>query len=374
LRALLRLQPAVSYSPAEYRLAVQPAPATGQEFASDFEIYLQQAWIPSLITNARNAGEIVRNRLHMPLPEILLPQIEDRFSLADLRRSRADVVYGHSPTNVSHLPLICHTGPIYEEELRRRGATEEEIAREKTIKLRTVQRSELVTLNSEAGADTLRALDPASAKKIRSIPFFLPHLQAISLEMFQQKWHNMQKIHVLFVGREANRKGLPAALTAFQAANALYPHKLELCVVTNFADGPVPIPAMPNLRLVGQLGRDEVGDLMRQSHMLLMPSTFETYGWVYLEAMAAGAIAMACDAPAQQEIVDGGRAGILVQPTGSAVTEALLKLLAQPEDEMRNLAERGWQRIRDAYLPAIVAEGMKQLGVEAKERFEAKQG
>jgi glycosyltransferase involved in cell wall biosynthesis len=129
---------------------------------------------------------------------------------------------------------------------------------------------------------------------------------------------------------------------------------------------------MPNLKLVGQLGRDEVSDLMRQSHLLLMPSTFETYGWVYLEAMAAGAIAMACDAPAQQEIVAGGRAGIVVQPTDSAVTGALLKLLAQSEDEMRQLAERGWQRIHDVYLPGVVAEGMKQLGVEAKERFKAK--
>jgi glycosyltransferase involved in cell wall biosynthesis len=342
------------------------------EFASDFEIYLQQVWIPSLITNARNAAEIVRNRLKVPLPAIMLPQIEDRFSLADLRRSRADVVYGHSPTNVCHLPLICHTGPIYEEELRRRGVPETEIAREKATKLRTVHRSELVTLNSEAGADTLRALDPASAGKIRSIPFFLPHLQAISREMFQEKWHNMQKIRMLFVGREANRKGLPAVLTAFQAANALYPDKLALCIVTSFADGPVTIPEMPNLKLVGQLGRDEVSDLMRQSHLLLMPSTFETYGWVYLEAMAAGAIAMACDAPAQQEIVAGGRAGIVVQPTDSAVTGALLKLLAQSEDEMRQLAERGCQRIHDVYLPGVVAEGMKQLGVEAKERFKAK--
>ncbi|MDR3735916.1 MAG: hypothetical protein P4L10_10325 [Acidobacteriaceae bacterium] len=74
----------------------------------------------------------------------------------------------------------------------------------------------------------------------------------------------MQKVSMLFVGWEENRKGLPAVLAAFQAANTIYPDKLELFVVTNFADGPVSIPAMPNLKVVGQLGRDEVSDLTCQ--------------------------------------------------------------------------------------------------------------
>jgi len=341
------------------------------EFTDGLEIYLQQAILPSLITNIRLAAAIAHNRLGTPLPALLQPEHESRFSLRDVRRSRADVIFGHSPTNIHHLPLICHTGPIWEQAMRDRGTPEAEIAAEKAVKLRTVLRSELVTLNSEAGADSIRALDPPSTGKIRSIPFFLPHLRPASADAVEDKWRNTQKIHLLFVGREARRKGLPAVLAAFQAADTLYPGRLELRVVSTFADGPVPLPEMPNLTVTGEAGRAEVDELMRQAHILMMPSRFETYGWVYLEAMAAGAIAMACDAPTQQEILAGGTAGILTQPTDEAVTAALLKLLSAPQ-EMEALARRGWQRIREVYSPERVAERMKQLGFEAQERFRSR--
>lgn len=79
---------------------------------------------------------------------------------------------------------------------------------------------------------------------------------------------------------------------------------------------------------------------MLQSHILLMPYLFEAYGWVYLEVMAAGAIAMVCDSPIQQEILADGDAGILIRPEAEVMTFALLKLLAHSE-EMLPLAAQG---------------------------------
>jgi len=341
-----------------------------KDFTDGLEIYLQQAIIPSLITNVRLAGDVACSRLHLPVPELLLPKHEDRFSLADLRRSGADVVFGHSPTNVHHLPLICHTGPLFEQAMRDKGLSEAEIAAEKAVKLRTIRRSHLITLNSEAGAESIRALAPESSEKIRSIPFFLAHLQPVERSVVEEKYSNLQKIKLLFVGREARRKGLPAVLEAFQAANQAYPGRLELQVISSFANGPVELPNLPNIQYRPEASREEVDAAMLESHLLLMPSLFESYGWVYLEAMAAGAIAMACDAPTQQEILANGDAGILVQPNAGAMTAALLKLLAHPE-EMLPLALRGWGRVRDVYEPHHVAGRMKELGIEAKERFKA---
>jgi len=341
-----------------------------KEFTDGLEIYLQQAWLPSLLTNARIAASIAGGRLHLPVPPVLRPQIEDKFSLRDLRRSGADVVFGHSPTNVSHLPLICHTGPTFEEAMRQRGIPQAAIDAERAIKLRTIRRSQLVTLNSEAGAESLRAIAPDARDKIRSIPFFLPHLQMTTRTLVEEKFANPQTIKLIFVGREARRKGLPAVLEAFQVADQLYPGRLELQVISSFADGPVPLPKLPNLSYRPEAGRDEVAAAMRGSHILLMPSLYESYGWVYLEALAAGAIAIACDAGTQREILAEGNAGVLVRPDAGAVTDALLKLLAHPA-EMLPLALRGWERVRDAYEPHIVAGRMKELGIEAKERFKA---
>src|SRR5271170_4287774 len=105
------------------------------------------------------------------------------------------------------------------------------------------------------------------------------------------------------------------------------PGRLHLTVVSNFSDGKVALPQLPNLTLVQRIERDAVQKLMRSSHILLMPSRFESYGWVYLEAMAAGAIPVASDAPIQREILAGGRAGILTAPDAIKLEGALAPLL-----------------------------------------------
>lgn len=341
-----------------------------RDYTDGLDIYLQQAILPSVVMNMRYAANIARSRLHLPIPQMLMPSYEARFSLGDLHRSHADVIFGHSPTNVHHLPLICHTGPILEQAMRDRGVQQADIDREKLLKLRTIRRSHLVTLNSQAGAESLKAIAPEASDKIRSVPFFLPHLQLLARDLVEEKFADLQTIRILFVGREARRKGLPAVLTAFQVASAHYPGRLELQVISNFADGSVDLPRVPNLRHRPEATRDEVALAMRQSHILMMPSTLETYGWVYLEGMAAGVIAMACDAPIQQEILADGHAGILVRPEAQAVTFALLKLLAYPE-EMLPLAHKGRERVGNVYLPKCVATCMKELGLEAKMRFAA---
>lgn len=341
-----------------------------RNFTEGLDVYLQQAFLPSLIMNVRSAAAIARSRFRLPIPPSFQPTTEAQFSLHDLLRSGADVIYGHSPSNVHHLPLIFHTGPNYERAMRDLGVPQVVLDWENAGRVRAIRRSHLVTLHTRSGAETIKALAPEASEKIRSVPFFLPHLHLSAQTEIECKFANLGTIKLLFVGREARRKGLPAVLSAFQAANARYPGRLELEIISTLANSSVDIPVMPNIRHIGEASRVEVNAAMRKSHILLMPSVLETYGLVYLEAMAAGAIAMACDGPAQREIVADGDGGILVQPNADAVTAALMKLLAHPE-EMLPLALRGWARVKDVFMPRSVAERMKEFGIEAKERFRA---
>lgn len=342
-------------------------------FNPNVEIYLQQSFERSFAYNTRAAIEILKNRLHLRLPQAFLPEIQSRFSLRDLRSSGADLIFGHSPTNVNHLPLICHTGPIFEDALRARNTPEEIIQREKREKLATVERSQLITLNSEVAADTVRAIAGNKADRVRSLPFFLPHLVRLPVPDVEQKFLAISKgerIKLLFVGREAKRKGLPLVLEAFQRLDAELPGRLQLEIVSTFADGPVEIPKMDNVLLQGETAREQVTEKMRQAHALLMPSRFETFGWVYLEAMTAGAVALASDQPTQREILDNGRAGLLVGPTADSVVRELLPLLREP-GKMLALALAGQRRIASEYDPYAVAQKFEELGLEAKDLFQA---
>ena len=162
-------------------------------------------------------------------------------------------------------------------------------------------------------------------------------------------------------------------LDAFQALDARFPGRLELEVVTNFADGRLKTPSMPNLTLTGETSRDEIIHKMRAAHVMLMPSRFETFGWVYLEAMASGTIALASNQPPQREILANGAAGILVGPTGDDIVDALTPLVMEPHAMLR-LALAGKQRVAEEYDPHVVARKFCELGKEAQGLFKADRG
>ena len=338
------------------------------------EIYLQQSFLKSLEYNARFVAHILKSRMHFPTPRAWLPDIESPFDLADLRRSGADVIYGHSPTNVNHLPLICSTGPHFESAMRASGLSDEEIATEKAQKTRAIRRSQLTTLHSRTAADSLLELAGDRADRIRVLPFFLPHLQTLERAAVERKFASLSstqaRVRLLFVGRESRRKGLPVVLEAFQALDASFPGRLELEVVSNFADGPLKTPSMPNLTLTGETSREEIIQKMRAAHVMLMPSRFETFGWVYLEAMASGTIALASNQPPQREILANGTAGLLVGQTCADIVDALTPLVLEP-NAMLQLALAGQQRVADEYDPHVVARRFCELGQEAKQLFEA---
>jgi glycosyltransferase involved in cell wall biosynthesis len=342
-----------------------------EKFVDGLTIYLSKSNVYDAAFNFRCGLGIASSRFGITLPEWLKNSYEERISHGDLRRSAADVVFGCSPTNVTHLPLIGHSGPLHEQEMLARGVPQREIDLIKGMMKRVFRRSHLVTFHSQAMADTvLEFAAPELESTVRVLPFLLPHLRLAPRELVESKFAKLETIKLLFVGREARRKGLPAVLEAFASANARYPRRLELKVISNFGDGGVELPNLPNVSHMREANREQVTAAMLESHMLLMPSKRETFGWVYIEAMAAGAVCLACDRPTQSEILDNGRAGLLVEPTPEAVTKEMLRVLAHPEG-LGELALRGWERVSSTYLPEAAAKRMKELGFEAMERFAA---
>lgn len=86
--------------------------------------------------------------------------------------------------------------------------------------------------------------------------------------------------------------------------------------------------------------------VFRRARALVLPSEWESFGIVLLEAMAAGIPAIASRAGAIPEVLDEGRAGYLV-PYGDApaLAEAMRRVEEEPE-EARRRADRGAERVR----------------------------
>lgn len=88
--------------------------------------------------------------------------------------------------------------------------------------------------------------------------------------------------------------------------------------------------------------------------MFLMPSRFESYGWVYLEALANGAIPLACDRPVQREILDNGNFGLLCKDDPLSISNRLVGVLSNPIG-YAGQALRGRRHWLEHYSPGVVA-------------------
>lgn len=138
-----------------------------------------------------------------------------------------------------------------------------------------------------------------------------------------------------FIGRyDEPRKGMPVLL---EAMAALVPHRpgLRLLVAGRGDDADFAADLPPELvgrvHLLGMLSEADKASLLHSVDVYCAPNTGgESFGVILLEAMAAGAPIVASDLDAFRQVLDGGRAGVLV-PVGDG--EALAAGLARMLDD-----------------------------------------
>ncbi len=143
-----------------------------------------------------------------------------------------------------------------------------------------------------------------------------------------------QPLRLLFVGNLIRRKGLHTLLRAL-ALIAGQNWRLEI-VGRGDADPAYTRLAQRLAAPLGErvrfLGRLETGDFQRawrENQVLVVPSSYEGFGIVYLEGMAFGLPAVASTAGAAGEIVTHGENGLLVPPEDPrALARALSGLIS----------------------------------------------
>jgi alpha-maltose-1-phosphate synthase len=156
---------------------------------------------------------------------------------------------------------------------------------------------------------------------------------------------------ILYVGYEFERKGGQVLLEAFEKVTAEIP-SAELLIA-----GPprVTRPLPPRAQLLGRVPPAELSWLYSRASLFVMPSLFEPFGLVFLEAMEHGLPCIGSDRCAMPEIIEDGKCG-LIAPAGDAgaLAERIIYLLRRP-DSMRSMGEYGRQRVRERFTWPLVA-------------------
>ncbi|MDR3765269.1 MAG: glycosyltransferase family 4 protein [Acidobacteriota bacterium] len=331
-----------------------------QEFTEGLRFHVQQSRREVLARNARFLLWKLRGKLGLEVvPQDWVSGGVDRH---EMLRSQCQVVFSHTsfPANTGPLPVVWQNSLLDPEMQLAYGISAEALRSESAHKLPFFERAAVVQVSSENEARRLERQFPALKGKFQYVPFFQPGVCAVEEDAVRHKQADGGRLRVLFVGNEARRKGLDRLLEAWRRLPAAVRQRVELTCVTQFVDGPVEIPRDGLVRVYSGIAHVQVMELMATAHVFAMPSRFESYGFVYVEAMACGTIPVVPNWEVQRELVDEGCAGCITNGESAELSGLLQRLVEEPETRMR-LALAARKRFCERYAPEVVAQRYRQV-------------
>jgi glycosyltransferase involved in cell wall biosynthesis len=158
---------------------------------------------------------------------------------------------------------------------------------------------------------------------------------------------------ILFIGTNFERKGGQQLVAAFQQVRERVPDA-ELWLVTHHEE-----IAGPGIRRIAPTrDRAAITELYRSAGVFAMPSRCETWGDVFLEAMAYGLPCIGTTNDAMPEIIEHGVTGYVVPPDDvTSLAQHLEQLLTDPALR-RQMGARGRERVLTTFTWDHVARRM----------------
>ena len=159
-------------------------------------------------------------------------------------------------------------------------------------------------------------------------------------------------LRILFLGNVIERKGLDTLLKAVSTQPSAFQVEVigSLAADTQYVKRIREFISVHHLSsfvsLHGSLENEEVTKKLKQAHVLVVPSSYEGYGIVYLEGMSFGLPAIGTTAGAASEIITEGVDGFLVEQDNADLLARRLRVL----NEKREILIRMSLAARERYL------------------------
>jgi len=154
---------------------------------------------------------------------------------------------------------------------------------------------------------------------------------------------------IAYAGRLNPVKGLDRLVLAFSTIEKELPSRLLIAgrdqgVLRKIKRLAKRLGVLHKITYIGMLAREKMPEFYAASDILVIPSLYETFCFVALEAMACGTPVVASNVGSLPEVV--GDAGILCKPEPDEIANAVMDLCRNREllSELRN---RGFSRVKE---------------------------
>ncbi len=173
---------------------------------------------------------------------------------------------------------------------------------------------------------------------------------------------------VLFVGRLASNKGLEGLVTAFASLGRRDPAARLVLVGEDGGMGSTVDARAKSLGVsdrvlrLGHVADDAMlANAFREARVTVLPSDYEAFGLVLLESLAQGTPVVASAVGGIPEVVEDGKAGLLVPPGDARALGAALDRLWSDPDLGRRLGEFGRSEVVPRYTWELAAQRIDRL-------------
>ena len=164
------------------------------------------------------------------------------------------------------------------------------------------------------------------------------------------------KLLIAFAGRFDRQKGYDTFIEVMRRlGDKAHAQAIGSAIVSSDALPDTP----PNVELLGWQPREKVFDLFSRADLLLVPSRWEGFGLVAVEAMQAGLPVFASRVGGLQDVVADGQTGRLFTP--DAVDEIVTLIETTTPEQLRDYGRQGLERYREHYTADRMAQGMEAL-------------
>lgn len=163
-------------------------------------------------------------------------------------------------------------------------------------------------------------------------------------ESFSEKKSSFPK-KFLYAARYVKHKGIEDLWNAFIELQNEHPNEWELCCV---GTGEVPPLQHPKIKHFGFIQPEQLGDIIRNTGVYVLPSHFEPWG-VSLQEFAAAGFPLICSnqVGAAEKFLEPGANGFLFEAGNiNQLKEGLKKITGMPEKMLLEMAEKSVEKSR----------------------------
>jgi len=155
------------------------------------------------------------------------------------------------------------------------------------------------------------------------------------------------KIHILFVGRWDKQKGIDIL---FRAIKEINDDNLEFHIVGEQVLSDVKLDIPPQVKSYGWLDKDEIDQYYQASDCVIVPSRWEGFGLVAIEAMRNKKAVIASNRGALPEIVENNVNGLIfdMDKAPQSLIE-ILRYIAGNKQKLKIMGEKGYEVYKEKF-------------------------